>query len=77
MSMFKMHDSDPINMKETKRVDWPFKNMEVGQTVEIGSEHEEMFQKARIAAHALASTKRWKFSTDLGSNGSLYIKRTA
>lgn len=77
MSMFKMHDSDPINMKETKRVDWPFKNMEVGQTVEIGSEHNEMFQKARIAAHALASTKRWKFSTDLGPNGSLYIKRTA
>ena len=65
--MFKIHEESPEEMKSSNRVDWPFKSLNVGQTVEMSKEHSELFSKARIAAHALASHNGWKFSTKLAT----------
>lgn len=74
--MFTIHKSSPEEMQSASRVDWPFKNLSVGETAELDSSHSELFKKARVAAHALASHNGWKFSTKIGENGSLYIQRT-
>lgn len=73
--MFKVHETSPEDMSNVKRMEWPFKDLDIGQTVEITKRDSEMFTKARVAAHALASHKGWKFSTKTGDNGSLYIQR--
>jgi len=74
--MFTIHKESPEEMQSTARIDWPFKSLEIGETAEIKDEHSELFKKARVAAHALASHNGWKFTTKIGENGSLYIQRT-
>lgn len=74
-NMFTIHNKTPEDMETSKRIEWPFKDLEVGQTVEIDESHKELFQRARVAAHALAAHNGFKFATKTGENGSLYISR--
>lgn len=71
----KIHDNTPEELILPTRQDWPFKDMNIGQTLEIDSSESYLHKKARIAAHSYSSTNDKKFTTKTGSNGSLYIQR--
>lgn len=73
--MFTIHEESPVELDKPDRISWPFKDMEIGNTLEIGKDEKEIFIKARVAAHAYSASNDKKFSTKIGSNGSLYIKR--
>lgn len=71
----KLHDTAPAGFDLDLRQNWPFKEMRIGQILEIEKSESSIHKKARVAAHAYSSTNDKKFSTKIGSNGSLYIQR--
>jgi hypothetical protein len=56
--MFTVTKNNPI---PTSRIDWPFKTMEIDESIEI--EDKAFWSKAVICAHITGRQKNMKFST--------------
>ena len=57
--MFEIEDNIPLLQPKDYNIEWPFKDMEVGQHVKI---HDfGLWPKALRAAHALGKKRGWKF----------------
>ena len=57
---------------ESKRRDWPFKRMEIGEVVEFSADR----NKAQVAAHTYGKSSGRSFAT-ASEDGTLYVKRIA
>lgn len=71
----KLHDELPKSLTLQSRQSWPFKDMIIGQVLEIEKSESEIHKRARVAAHVHGKNHNQKFTTKTGSNGSLYIQR--